>query len=235
MAKLTFQRLDLSKNPVGSPLEVPYNPTEYTFSKAAQFAEISIPGLDAPVLQFVRGEAETLALELFFDSTDQRGTGAGAPELALDDDPMILADRLYRLVRIEGELHTPPLVRVTWGNHLPGPTLGEEIRPAPSFDCVVLSVDRRFTLFNPDGVPLRTMVSLQLREYRTMEEQLRELNLQSADHTRVHVVRRGDNLPLIAWDAYGDPARWPLIAEHNDLAGVRDLEPGTVLQIPPVP
>jgi nucleoid-associated protein YgaU len=235
VAKLTFQRLDLSKNAVGSPLEVPYNPTEYAMSKAAQFTEIAIPGLDAPVLQFVRGDAETLGLELFFDATDQRGTGTVVPGLAPADDPMILADRLYRLVKIEGDLHTPPLVRVTWGNHFPGPTLGQDQRPVPSFDCVVTSVDRRFTLFNADGVPLRAIVTLQLREYKTLEEQLRELNLMSADHTRVHVVRRGEDLPLIAYDAYGDPARWTLIADHNDLADVRDLVPGTILQIPPVP
>jgi nucleoid-associated protein YgaU len=234
MAKLAFQRLDLSKNPIDGLIEVPYNPTEYGMSKGAQFTDISIPGLDAPVLQFVRGEAETMSLELFFDSTEQRGTGTAVPALAADADPMMLADRLYRLVRIRGDLHTPPLVRITWGNHFPGPTLGEDLRPVPSFDCVVVSVERRFTLFNPDGVPLRATMSMELREYRTMEEQLRELNLQSADHTRVHIVARGENLPLIAWDAYGDASRWTLIAAHNDLPQVRILAPGTVLQLPPV-
>lgn len=235
MAKLTFQRLDLNKNAVGASLEVPYNPTEYALAKAAQFTEIAIPGLDAPVLQFVRGDAETLGLELFFDATDQRGTGTVVPGLADPDDPMMLADQLYRLVKIEGELHTPPLVRITWGNHFPGPSLGQDQRPVPSFDCVVTSVNRRFTLFNPDGVPLRALVTLQLREYKTMEEQLRELNLMSSDHTRVHVVKSGEDLPLIAYDSYGDVSRWALIAEHNDLADVRDLVPGTVLEIPPVP
>lgn len=233
MAKLTFQRLDLAKNAVGDPVDVPYNPTEYGMSKAAQFAEIAIPGLDAPVLQFVRGDAETLSLELFFDNTEQRGTGTVVPGLAAEEDPMAKADRLYRLVKIEGDLHTPPLVRVTWGNDFPGIALEGGTRPIPAFDCVVTSVDRRFTLFNPDGVPLRATLSLALREYKTMEEQLRELNLQSSDHTRVHVVRRGENLPLIAYDAYGDASRWDLIAEHNGLDQVRRLAPGTLLEIPP--
>lgn len=237
MAKLTFQRLDLNKRPLpspkGDPLEVPYNPTEYGFSKAAQFADVAIPGLDSPVIQFIRGDAETLSLELFFDSTEKRGTGTGVPGLSSEDDPMAKADQLYRMVKIEGDLHTPPLVRVTWGNDFPAPTLGESRSGPPAFDCVVVSVDRRFTLFNPDGVPLRATLSLQLREYRTMEEQLRELNLQSADHTRVHVVRRGEDLPLIAYDAYGDASRWSLIAEHNGLTQVRELAPGTVLELPP--
>ena len=38
-------------------------------AKGAQIAEIAIPGIDAPILQFVRGQTQTLALELFFDTT----------------------------------------------------------------------------------------------------------------------------------------------------------------------
>ena len=38
-------------------IQVQFNPTELAFSKAAQLAEIAIPGLDAPIQQFVRGQA----------------------------------------------------------------------------------------------------------------------------------------------------------------------------------
>jgi nucleoid-associated protein YgaU len=103
----------------------------------------------------------------------------------------------------------------------------------PALDCVVDSVSRQFTLFNSDGVPLRATVSLSLREYKTLEEQLQALNLQSADHTRVHVVRQGENLPQIAYKAYQDPARWRLIANYNNLLNPRRLTPGMVLQLPP--
>ncbi len=57
--------------------DVQYNPTELAFDKQAQLAEIAIPGLDAPLQQFVRGNAEKLTLELFCDTTDQ-GIGIGA-------------------------------------------------------------------------------------------------------------------------------------------------------------
>ena len=60
---------------------VQFNPTDLTFAKGANFAEIAIPGLDSPVLQFVAGQNEKLTVELFFDTTD-RGMGAGAAGLA---------------------------------------------------------------------------------------------------------------------------------------------------------
>ena len=50
--------------------EVQYNPTEFSLDKGIQLAEIAIPGLDSPLLQFVRGQAEKLSVDLFFDTTD---------------------------------------------------------------------------------------------------------------------------------------------------------------------
>ena len=51
-------------------IEFQFNPSELSFQKGVQIAEIAIPGLDAPLLQFVRGQNETLTLDLFFDTTD---------------------------------------------------------------------------------------------------------------------------------------------------------------------
>ena len=50
-------------------IQLQFNPTEISFDKSAQLAEISIPGLDSPLLQFVRGQDERLTMDLFFDTT----------------------------------------------------------------------------------------------------------------------------------------------------------------------
>ena len=226
MAKLSFQKLDHSKNPIDDPIEVSYNPAELNFGQAANYADINIPGLDAPILQFVRGSTETLNLELFFDSTEN-GTGNAA------DPVTTIVDPFYQLVRISGDLHTPPLVRIVWGEHFPGLRNDASVRPVPAFDCIVVSCNRKFTLFNPNGVPLRAVVTLALREYRTLEEQLQALNLQSSDHTRLHVVQEGENLPLIAYEAYGKSSYWRTIADANNINDVRVLQPGAVLSLPP--
>jgi nucleoid-associated protein YgaU len=97
----------------------------------------------------------------------------------------------------------------------------------------VLSVSRRFTLFNQDGKPLRAIVSVSLKQFATVADQVTAINYQSADHTRLHVVQQGENLPLIAHDAYGDARKWPAIARHNDIADVRRLTPGLTLELPP--
>lgn len=187
-------------------LPVLFNPTEYTLTKGAQIAEIAIPGLDSPVLQFVRGQTQTLKLELFFDTTET-GMDEGAA------DVRTLTNPFFELVRIQPKTHAPPRIRVTWGEGL-------------SFKAIVESVDQKFTLFTPAGIPLRATLSVALREYRTLEEQLAELNLQSADHTRTRVVVEGDTFASIARDEYGDPTAWRLLADAN-----RDVDDPTA---PPV-
>jgi nucleoid-associated protein YgaU len=45
-------------------------------------------------------------------------------------------------------------------------------------------------------------------------------------------VRDGDSLPSIAYDAYGDPTQWRVIAEANDVDDPLRLRRGTDLRIP---
>ena len=46
-----------------------FNPPEYQLQKTNQFADIRIPWLGSSLLQFVQGSAQTLTMELFFDTT----------------------------------------------------------------------------------------------------------------------------------------------------------------------
>jgi nucleoid-associated protein YgaU len=200
-------------------IPVQFNPPEYTLSKAAQIAEIAIPGIDSPVLQFVRGQTETLAFELFFDTTRLGSSAIKALDVRL------LTRMVAQLGRIQPNTHAPPRIRFVWGVGL-------------SFRGIVDNVQQKFTLFNPAGIPVRATVTMSMKEYRTLEEQLKELNLQSADHTKRRVVRQRDTLARIAFEEYGDASQWRLIADHEEnrsrLRDLRRLTPGMELAIPAI-
>lgn len=229
MAKLTIIPL----NPDGSRLsdfdiiECEYSPPELSFTKASQFAEVAIPGLSQPILQFVRGDAETITLDLFFDGTT----------LSKDLKPVNVrseVDYLAKLAVVRGATHMPPLVRVQWGKGFPGGYIAHVEQSKTSFDAVVLSVTRKYTLFDTEGTPLRATVSLSLKRHATLADQIKEINFQSSDHTRLHLVTEGETLPLIAHDAFGDARLWRVIAEHNNIADARDIAPGMRLELPPL-
>jgi Contractile injection system tube protein len=226
LQKAYFENLD-SKRLKNRKLEVQFNPTELNFTKTAQFAEIAVPGLDQPVLQFIRGGAETLSLELFFDSTDG-GTGPGAESVT-----QRIQD-FYDLVRQDPDTHAAPRCRFSWGAPPAGGAAGSKpVSDAPFyFSCVVESVDRKFLLFSPAGSPLRARVTVKLREYKTVEQMIAGLN--SSDHTKARVLKRRQRVEQLASEEYESPAEWRRIADANRIEDPRRVKPGTLLELPPV-
>jgi nucleoid-associated protein YgaU len=101
------------------------------------------------------------------------------------------------------------------------------------FKCIVESVKQKFTLFSPEGVPLRATLTVTLREYKTLNEQLAQLNLTSPDRTHSHVIQSGETLSWIAARFYQRPGDWRFIADANDIEDPRRLTVGTFLTIPP--
>jgi LysM repeat protein len=226
-----FQRLKPDGSPAKPALPVQFNPGEYTLNKGVQIAEVAIPGLDSPILQFVRGQNETLTLDLFFDTTDK---GMGENATAVTEE----TDKFYQLIKMDDETHAPPICYFSWGGKgFPGAHLGDKFAPQRrqnGFKCIVESVRQRFTLFSPEGIPLRATLTVMLREYKTLAEQIKGPNLKSGHHTRVHVAQQGETLSRIAGQAYGDPAEWRRIAEFNNITDPLALQPGTILEIPPI-
>jgi Contractile injection system tube protein len=229
-------------------MQVQFNPTELTFSKSAQFAEIAIPGLDAPVQQFIRGGTETLTVELFFDTTDE-GMAEGAKSVTdervnVGIDKFWGTDKFYQLVKQNSNTHAPPRCRFSWGKSSePSKPLAEDALKAPGqeqvvskapfwFICIVESIDRKFVLFNPEGVPLRARLTVKLREYQTIEQMIAKL--QTADHTKTRILKRRQRLDQLAANEYDTPAEWRRIADANDVDDPRQILPGTNLVIPPI-
>ena len=154
----------------GEPIKALFNPERYTVNKSVQFAEIAIPGLDSPVVQFVRGQSEKITMELFFDTTE-----FGMVENVRDVRK--LTGNVYQLLKINRETHAPPRCILLWGEAGKLFSFGTSVLPW----CVLESVNGEFTLFSPSGVPLRAKLNVSFREAWTIEEQLRETPRQSSD------------------------------------------------------
>jgi nucleoid-associated protein YgaU len=198
--------IDYTLNGRKETVEVLFNPSEYRLNKTNQFAEIAIPGLEAPPLQFVRGGARTLSMQLFFD-TFEKGS-----------DVRDHTQKITTLLSVDNELHAPPICHFSWGDL--------------NFIGVLERADQRFTLFLSNGMPVRATMDVSFKEFIGNEGQGRLLS--SADFTKHYVVHRGDSLSAIAGREYGDPATWRLIAEENDIDNPLNLRPGQILVIPAI-
>jgi nucleoid-associated protein YgaU len=211
------------------PVELAYNPTELNFEKSVQLAEITIPGLNAPLQQFVRGQAEKLTIELFFDTTDS-GMGAGAVSVTQQ------TDLIYALTRIEPSGHAPPTVSFTWGQAVPGnnlpPASGNQ--RGNQFHGIVESLRQKFTLFSPDGIPLRATLNVTIREFAPLHEQLPRTNPSSPDRTHAHVLTNSETLSHVAATFYLRSSLWRPIADTNNIEDPRRLRAGMTLRVPAI-
>jgi hypothetical protein len=201
-----------------------FNPAEFTVERTNQYTEVNIPGLPSSIFQFVKGGARTVTMDLFFDTYEEKmdvrlftdritGWDSGSMFSKLPDIAKGLMD-------IDSELHGPPICYFTWGTYI--------------FPCIIERVTKRFTMFLPEGFPVRATLNVTLKEYREFEKQVKETSLQSADRTKTWTVKEGDSLWHIAAKEYGNPALWRPIAYANKIINPRVLKPGMELVIPPL-
>jgi nucleoid-associated protein YgaU len=193
-----------------------FNPHEYTVSKQNQWDEGKTKGKNTPKVKFAQGGAETLKLQLFFD-TYAEGT-----------DVRRHTDALWKMMRVTADKKNPrnnksepPHVAFRWGQF--------------EFQAVITSLSQSFTLFDKDGLPLRTTVDVSFQQVEDSSDFGRQ-NPTSGGGAAVktHIVQAGERLDWIAAQAYGDASLWRLIARANHITHPLRLRQGQQLIVPPL-
>jgi LysM repeat protein len=196
-------------------LTVYCNPEEYTLNQDNNFAQAAVPGLRAPLLQFVSGNMQTLEMELLVD------TYSTPTPLNAKQDVRELTRQITDLMNIDPSTHAPPVLIFAWG--------------LLSFTCVLARVSQRFIMFREDGVPVRARLQVTFNQFENAELEAKETKRETADYSQLHTVHQGETLSSIATKVYQNPTLWRPIARHNQLADPRVLEVGRQLLIPRLP
>jgi hypothetical protein len=210
---MALAKLQVTVEHTGETFFLPFNPEEYTLNQDNAFASQAIPGLSGPILQFVNGNMQTLEMELFFDTWDT--------DSVAKQDVRELTGRVVKLLEIDRDLHAPPVLRVQWGSL--------------DFRCVLARANQKFQMFADNGRPVRARVSVTFNRYIDAEREAKEVNRQTADFSKYHVVKLGETLAGIATVHYDDPSAWRPIALANDLDDPRAIEIGQFLRVPSLP
>ncbi|MFO0750796.1 MAG: LysM peptidoglycan-binding domain-containing protein [Myxococcota bacterium] len=137
-------------------------------------------------------------------------------------------DALESLVDYDPRSHYPQVIVFVFGEF----SHRTRHNTVYTFFLSKLSVD--YTMFLPDGTPVRAKVSVCLKQVlpqRTQEEQNPK---GSPDHAKLYTVKQGDTLQKISTYAYGTPVEWRRIADANGLDDPMTLRPGRKLNLPPI-
>lgn len=192
-----------------------FNPESLSLSKSNRWAHRPSIGKSTPKSAYGGGNAGSMSIELLFDTTR-------SGEKVTESYRKLLEFALAQPSSNKDGNGEPKQVAVKWGKFL-------------SYVAIIESVTQSFSLFLPDGTPIRAHVTVSLREAFDRSK-MKAQNPTSRSETRqTWIVEKGQRIEWIAYEAYGSTAAWRHLAEVNDLANPAVLRPGQILKITPLP
>jgi hypothetical protein len=208
----------------GVTVQCMFNPNDYSFSKSNNWTAGNGKGFNLAQYEFGSGGPTILHMQLFFDTySNVKSQGTVAPK----DVRKAYTTAIWTMVKVDPALALlpnsqgrPPIVSFQWGTTW-------------AFKSVITDISERFTLFMPNGMPVRSTLDVTFQQVED-ENELPGTNPTSGGvgGERVWTVKAGDTLSWIAYTMYGDSTLWRLIASANKLTHIRSLTPGLQLEIP---
>jgi hypothetical protein len=206
----------------GEKLQCWFNPKEYSLARQNTWNVKPVPGAGLPSAQFGGSQPHKLNIDLLFDDTDSH-----------QGDVRTITGKLLDMMEVNPRFGTgeknnsrPPMIEFGWGSVL-------------TFKAVCDSLNIQYTLFKPDGTPIRALAKLGLTQVKeaTAKPSGGGTKRQNPTTTgiaglRSYTVRDGDSLQSIAYASYGDATKWRVIADANGIDDPIVLRRGSQLAIP---
>ncbi|MBN1480892.1 LysM peptidoglycan-binding domain-containing protein [candidate division KSB1 bacterium] len=191
---------------------VMFNPASYSQKYEVEYEATQGRGTSGSVQQFKRIKPKDYTFDFVFD-----GTGVTSEE---NNVPKQIDHFLTLTARIDGEIHRPLYLKISWGSLIS--------------QCILKSANISYSLFNSDGYPLRAKITATFSEIIDDERRTAEENKTSPDLTHHRIVKEGDTLPLMTHHIYGDASLYLKVAKSNNLTNFRNLTIGSVINFPPL-
>ncbi len=219
MLVIAYQKSDFTSE-VGR-YTVFINPASYSHQFNVVYNDVQAQGSSGGSPDFNRIPSDRVELELVFD-----GTGVVPSPLPgllpfMGDGIAEQVAAFKKLVfTYNGDIHSPNYLKLSWGTFL--------------FKCRMARLSLTYTLFKPDGTPLRAKAKGLFLGYNDEVELALQARMSSPDLTHVRTVKAGDTLPLMCFRIYGTSALYLQVAKANGLSDFRQLTIGSQLVFPPL-
>lgn len=129
----------------GTTVTAQYNPKEVGLDKSVPWQKGKNSHANTPDLEFTSADGRSLSFELFFDGYEDS-----------EDVHAKYVSKLLKLAEVMQEggdeaKMRPPMVKVSWGT-------------LPEFKGVLESVSTKYTMFLPNGTPVRATCTVKVKE-----------------------------------------------------------------------
>jgi LysM repeat protein len=201
------------KTAVGEPYSVFLNPESIVHNSTTTFNQAGPLASPATQPRYKGTGQDQLSFTLLLDGTRP----IDGKVVEVNTTLKKLRSLLYAY---HGTIHSPYYVQVSWGTLV--------------FNGRVTTFNISYSLFRPDGSPVRAKLSLAFTGYIDPKLQALKADRQSSDLTHYYVVQAGDTLPQLCYRIYGSAQYYIQVAQRNNLTSLAELTPGTRLRFPPL-
>lgn len=218
---IAYENENYSGQGTGS-CKVAINPEKYSLKYQIEYNKTQAPGEAGASPKFNTVPGSEVNFELVFDSTG----AIPAPKTGADEGVLkgSVEDQIKKFKEIvfsySGKIHSPNFLALSWGNLV--------------FHCRMTSLDINYTLFKPDGSPLRAKANVAFIGFESEKKLAAKADNSSPDLTHLVTVEQGETLPLLCYRVYKESSFYLEVARVNNLLDFRILKPGQTLLFPPV-
>lgn len=199
---------------VGKSYNVMINPESIKRQQNIEYNEQQSPDTSSTSQKYKSTPSDKLSFDIVIDCTG-----------LVDSKRTDLTTEIAALEKIvytyNGKIHRPNFVKIQWGKNL-------------NFKGVLNLMDTNYTLFNPDGNPLRAKISLGFSQYISPTTVKQQDAQESPDITHAVTTVDGDMLPQLCMDIWQDESYYVQVAQYNKLDKFRNLKGGKQLVFPPI-
>jgi hypothetical protein len=198
----------------GQPYSVMINPDSIKWQRNVEYNEQQAPDSSSASQKYKSSPSDKVNFDIVIDCTG-----------IVDSKRTDMSSEINALEKIvftyNGKIHRPNFVKIQWGQNI-------------TFKGVLTSMDTSYTLFKPDGSPLRAKISLSFSQYISPST-VKKLDQQaSPDVSHLVTVVEGITLPQLCQNTWNDDSYYIQVARYNNLNKFRNLEGIEKLIFPPI-
>ena len=202
------------QTPTGSVYSLMLNPDSLKWNRSIEYNAKRTPGASSPSQKYLCTPSDKLSFEAVIDCT-------GVVDNTRTDMETEINGLKNIVFTFNGTIHRPNFVQLQWGKTL-------------IFNGVLDSFDTSYTLFKPDGDPLRARISLAFSSYLAPDVVPLKDNKESPDVTHVVDVVEGISLPQMCDNVWNNEMKYVQVAKYNDLNKFRNLHGVDRIFFPPI-
>lgn len=193
-------------------ITVQINPDSYKLSRSTSYKKDETVKEDKQLPEYKHTNPSTLSFDIILDGTGIIPTGKKTVTERIKE-----LENIVFLPSAEINPPSPCFLKVIWGSLI--------------FRGRLTSLNWDYTLFSPNGSPLRAKGSFSLTEaISSRETQAKKKNKKAEG--KIIVFNQGDSLIGLCAKEYSNAGYATIIASINNLISFRDIKPGTQLWFP---